>query len=437
MSHDDINKKDWIFLGILTFIFIVIQLSLYNGCCLNNDSYYYKNFDTVDYDKGIVGSYLPNIITVFGSTITIYLIGIVSLFSIILFYAIARNWFTEKISFIISLMFMIDPLNFFNTQLGILDKNPLILFLFLGLFYCLYVCKGNKIFRWIMVCVVAALSMLVWNGYIAIYIIIFTIVFIHAFLKKEYIYSTAFLFLTLFFFATNFMMFNNLASGIGSGNKVLLGETRYAFELFSGMYFFYVLVIITALILIKKLLFKEHNIIFIGLFVTLIPFIYMFRFNLFFVPFVYLMLGFLIDDKKVFRNILIFFVICIVISYPFYFREPRHNNSMLSAMELINQQNTTCLINEWGSGHVYQYFTNKTVKFKAHTRIDQLDYLAYGNISHNCSIIYEKGDIFILQKMINITGAEKVDTLYIETLAYDYFIDIKRHKEYRVVTWLQ
>lgn len=99
------------------------------------------------------------------------------------------------------------------------------------------------------------------------------------------------------------------------------------------------------------------------------------------------------------------FIVCIALSYPFYVREPILNSAMREAVGYADSQATTCLISDWGKGHIYTYLSNKTVLYKGHnTYYDaQMAYMIDCQLT-GCSIIYDEDDLEQMEAYSNRTS---------------------------------
>jgi hypothetical protein len=146
----------------------------------------------------------------------------------------------------------------------------------------------------------------------------------------------------------------------------------------------------------------------------------MFRMNLFMLPFIIILFGEVYNALKPIKYFMISLMIINIVfiaSTNGYTGTHFMNDNIKHAIDLVNSQNTTCLVNDWGYGNIYQYYTNKTVTYRGHpfekTINEEIGYLFYGNKTE-CSIIYKKSDIEYLKYMAyvrnitlpNITATE-------------------------------
>lgn len=392
-----IKKIPW--LGLLLFSTIILNFGLYDGCCLNVDSYHYADSINEGYYDG-----LSFLVYYLGSN-TEFILLMFHVATVTLLFFIIKKFYGEKIAFITGMLYVLDPLVIFNTQLGLLDKNPIIMFIMLGFFYAWFI-LNNRIRALAYLVSLWALAVIFWDGFLIIlFIITATSFFTGVFWKdkKQMLFGVivsgiAIILILIFKFSEVMEML---------ADKHLIAETMYGLLLFSPMYLFYIFVLILNH-------YKSNKLFYAGALASAIPFLFMFRFLKLFLIFVYLSTAILLTDKRYLKPVLIVFAVCVVLSYPGYLREPMHNDEMIEA---VNYGDKDCLYANWGKGHIYNYFTDKKVYFKAAPRTDDiLEVFAYGNQTNNCSYLYTDEDIEYFKFMAD--DREIPLPLWIEQQAY-------------------
>jgi hypothetical protein len=115
---------------------------------------------------------------------------------------------------------------------------------------------------------------------------------------------------------------------------------------------------------LKDMFTNVNNFIFIGFFLGFIASQMNFRNNIFLLPFIFLMVGYIfsqIDDAEIFKAgfLLIFFIVCMLISIDnIYLREAPMNSNDYQLIEYISNNNffeKECLIGMWDKGYYYDY----------------------------------------------------------------------------------
>jgi len=393
-------------LWMIGMIFRVIT-NLINPEFLGIDSFAYLNVAKT----GILQDYtfLSVSTKYLGVSITHQILIILTCFSFGILYLCCRKIANKNNSIIATLMYMFSPLVFFNTSIGVYDKNPLTLFMIICIIFCVLYFRRRLLI--ISLIILMILFCFMWQGAIAMWLLLSFFFFIESFdLPESFTRSVIIrglgMSLILIIFATILKGYKIIQ------DKFLIMEARNILQVgFSMEYLFFLLCFILIIATIN-LEIRSKRFIAINLILTFLAFVFIFRFNIFFLPFFYIAMAFLLQSSKLdFKIIFVsFFILVVIFSPAQYLREPKTNKAIRDMMDYVNEQNHSCIINDWGMGHIYQYYTNKTVKYKAHpTDIqDQIRYMVYGKPTE-CLIIastrdYQSLNIVIEHlDMINIT----------------------------------
>ena len=94
------------------------------------------------------------------------------------------------------------------------------------------------------------------------------------------------------------------------------------------------------------------------------------------------------------------------------------NDTIKDTMDYVNTLPNDCIVSMWSYGHIYQYYTDKKVLFRAssHTYKEQLDYLVYGNKTSDCVYIWNSLDIKGFDYMVKYGNVPFINTS-------DYYIN--------------
>ena len=420
------KTPEWEIFGLLILIVIIVNTSFYAGCCKNNDSYYYMNEPS--YNKNDIT--LPFLYNMFGENLPYFLLGVNILFTLAI-YMFLNNYFTKTISFISTILFIIDPINIFFNSLGVVDKTVIVMFLYINILLTSFTKTSFiiedilKIISLIFLFITLYFSWAGW-GFIALIFLIMSIFKNMKNFKRN-------LLLSIPVFIGFIILFRNKILNIIDSNY-LVGELMPIYETFSFIYIFYFIfslsIIIIFIIILKNKKYNDVYVLFPLFIVFIFTFfmsIFMFRFIIFFIPLFYFFMGFLFTvfkNEKYFKVfIFLSFVVLALLSSPLYIVKPKHQ-PYKEVMREVNKLDNECIISDWGRGYILQYLTNKTVLYNAHPSPYKLKGIIeafYLNKTQNCVLIWKMKDSIIFQKYIEhmnltinntIIGGNEINGIY-------------------------
>jgi len=390
------------FFGIFIFYLIFMKVKP-----ANIDSYYYLQF----YKKILSPSFHSGGLIEY---IMYYMPLIMYLFPFIngyLLYKILRRFTGFKISLIAGVLFVIDPIIHFNQQFGLYDKNSLVIFSFLLIMNILFL----KQFKWKII----SISLLIlsvffawfsWEGWVIVLMFIFipfgiANIFESFFEKKVGIRSQIFvgsvvtiLVLSIYGVIKYMSYFENF---------IYIREMWPVVFNLSGVWFAYFMFLITYTTI--KIRQGKHIEMLCNHFYWLFVFnffagFFIYRFLIFTAISFYLLLGFAFFTEKntiffkSFMTILIFFML---LSAPFYTGDRYDDCNIKETILFAQQHNKTCLVSDWGKGHMYSYYTRQLdVRYKGHP--DKENMLRdFTNYDWDCIYILDHDDRIVLDAMFN------------------------------------
>ena len=386
------NKKDWFVLFSIVILYILINIIrfFYTGCCLNFDSYYFMEYSAL----------MPLFALITKSIGTYILSWVVVVFVIILIMKIVMLDMKIKYSNLFIIAFLIDPLSVFNMQLGVFDRNIFIICGVLTFTYFFWNWLTEKKFftiNFFGVFFSVFCLTLIWRGYLIIIGLVFvSILFKILFIDRKInnFIRIIMLIISVIFFTLIYYLYNTV-----------LENSLFVVELQSGIFVTSTTLFIGVFLFFITLHYVEQWNIYYTLFAfSFIGYCFFFRLNTIMIPFLYIVMGDIFTRMMKFKkanmikSIFIFaFIFLLVINYSYYVRDSKHKQYE-DVMTILNEQNTTCIISDWGKGHVLDYMTNKTVYYKAHPHTNKLiDIVEYfvGGKETDCSLLWEKKDAAI------------------------------------------
>lgn len=392
-----------IFLSLITFFsrFLLKPIKYFH----NIDSYAYLNIVNtgVMFDNTVLSSFTLN----FGITGTLIVLYIFNIMLVIVFYLCLRQKFKQIPSAAASLLFILSPLVFFFTQPEIYDKTIFVLplFVFCLLCYDLSVIKKSYYYLILLFISIVLISMY-WQGWYLIAAIFIFMFFMRYLLNKQYYIAVHYGMILLLFSIKLIPMIKSITMGYTSG--FLIAET--APLIFLPFHWEY-LVMYAVLIYIFTFKIDEKSII---TFIIIIMSMAIFRNVIFALPFMYYYVARFFDKsgKRIMYAVFIIIILLFLADGAIYVRDPVMNDNFKHAMDYFNTLNSTCLASNWGNGHIYRYYTNKTVLFSAHPNDlpAVMDWLVFGNRT-NCTVLWYDRDYFAMDLLvdyykINITKGE-------------------------------
>ena len=396
-------NKDIKNLIIITIIAIGLRLLFLTKFPVGVDSFFFLE---VARDCSKTGLLIYNLGCVLGEYgLTVFLAAI-SILTILLFYALCRTKLGESSSFYASILFALSPLIFSHTRFNMIDKDPMALFLIICLLI-IFFCKIHEWLKLVLLLSVTYVFRYTWDGWIFMFFLVL-ILFIIKYIKEKQYYLFAFslgVFVT-YIYLEFFQLFKATEQYILPSSvsyKPLITETYTALQV--GFLIEYILIAIVGLYLLYKL--KDHLELATAFGISLVFFFITFRFNIFFVPVLYLAYGVMIDNINI-KEVKYKYIITIVSAFliliggfGILIHPSIMSEKMYPVFDYINKQPTDCLINVWDKGHLYNYYTNKTVLFKAssYNYQEQIKYLVDGKAT-NCTIVFSNEDIAKLNKFV-------------------------------------
>jgi len=366
----------------------------------------------------------------------------ISIASIFLFYLLCRRYTGKISSFIATLFFSISPLVFMNNKFGMIDKSVPVIFMII---LCLLIMSYFKgILQVILITLSLALFGWIWTGFYAMMFLVAWYYLING-LKHQDRFAIAYATtLAIIIFVFGFVKLNAL---INITQSYLISELNPIWNI--GIFAEYLIMILVFVFAFTKFRldkadkkpFDKYWLVFFGFAIFFFAICITFRMHIFFMPLLYLWLAIILDEldyKWIYKILVLFFIISFVIltSWRIYLAEPVMNDGIRDAMEYVNTQSSDCLIGVWGLGHIYQYYTNKTVLYKAQAGKynEQIQYLVDGKETP-CTIIYSKEDIKALKYMLTFNNNNtRVDEYWIsKQIPNKVFIYNKTNETYSVI----
>lgn len=428
------NKISFDVLNILLLMLVttVVRMVVFTGqkYFMNIDTYAYLSFISSGINKNIefmrfAGSYL-------GITGMLFFLMSISILTTGLFYILVRRYVKDlNASFIASFMFAVSPMVFFNNQFGIIDKNVLTLFMIILIMLLMTIKNNTK--RIIALIPAFSFFAYVWHGWYGMLVLVFIYYVIDGIIAKNKL--------------SWFVGFIGIVIGMIFGYDKFKGITIPSdWHLISelnpiwniGLLSEYLIIVIVWILMFTMIRTTKHDIVsvrkYLFLYVgTIVMFFYMcfiFRINIFFWGFLYLWVGIFYEKleyawKYKYLSAILIVLFVMLTSTNMYFREPVMNDGIMETVNYINTLNTTCIINVWSLGHIYDYYTDKEVYFKASagTFKNQLDIMVWHNINtyDKCTIVWSDTDVDALAFMIAyLKNDTKREDYYINKIDYDW-----------------
>jgi len=403
---------------------------------------YYPDIDTYAFLYHIEHNIHNNIFigwlgNIFGLSYMWLVLGIIFLITVLLFYIICRKFSSINASLISTFLYGISPIIFWNSKLGLIDKNvPTLLMLMIGILIVLYV---KNIYYQIGLSIInLALFSIIWEGWwgllvtLLFYYFFKYIIFNKSLDLKHKIFVYFLMFIGILFIIR--AAYPKLLILLSYSSRNMTSELAPLWKL--GILFSeYIIIIFVYLYVFARIkkdkkdmdLLNKYLILYIGFIIWFFPFVYIFRLNIFFIPFLYIWFSIMFDDleytiriKNIISIVLILFIM--LTSINFYFHPPDMNDGIKETMDYINTLDNDCIVNMWSLGHIYQYYTNKKVMFKAtssHYR-NELNLFVYGNVTSDCIYLWSNNDIRGFEYMLLEDGIDlNISDYYIMNIEPD------------------
>ena len=174
------------------------------------------------------------------------------------------------------------------------------------------------------------------------------------------------------------------------------------------IYFFYVFIIVVLFVMLfsKHKKWKEYfKTVILMILPSCFAFLVFFRFNIFFVPVLYISVGLLMSyilyiyseslkafvSSEPFLSIIAIFFFSLILSSVMFTRPLIIDDDIKEAMIFVNTLDPGCVVSDYGRGHIYQSLTDKVVIFKAHPN----SYSKLLNLTpfYDCVYIWDKKDM--------------------------------------------
>jgi hypothetical protein len=338
-----------------------------------------------------------------------------SVWTVVLLYFVLRIDFTRITAFITTLLFAVSPMVFFNNQFGMIDKNPLALFMIILIIGLLRM-NIPEMWRFGILVLMLFAFLYMWSGAVAMIVLLLLYALI-LFIKEKNMPGIGIAISGLLLIGL--VGYANLHTLLASQTKSLVSELMpiWNIGLWFGDYFVIIMVYLFLVMKYKQIDFSGYGFEVLGFFLFLVATIFVFRLHIYLISFTYFMLAVMIQKVKVDKEMVkhgfmfLLFLLMVVPSVPIYARQPVMNDDLLEAITYVNAQDTDCIVGVWDSGHIYDYYSPKQVLYSADSRYykDQVNYLVYGNKT-NCSIIYSDRDVKALQFMLISDGIRMNET---------------------------
>ena len=413
----------FIILLMLCISAIIIRFITSHNFKANIDSYFYARFEFI----GQPFDFLSYCISYLGITITACIIIIFFIGSIIFILFILK---CDMIHALFCLgIFLFMPLSFINTRFTF-DKNIIVMFLLIWFCYSLIERKH------IISIIIILFTMFIWKGFpMMVFILLYCLLwdyFIENIPDKInllIIFICCVIFLLMIkTFIVGFLILTSFMQGIALNKFILETQSFLQYGFFPEILLIMVIIydFIRSYSYVQKSQLKF-------LLLTIILFccsLYAFRLWIFVIPFLIYSCS-KITYAKSFLYVVI--LISALFYIPAYNYVPYDDNNIQNAMSYINRQNTSCIINDWGQGHIYQYYTNKNVYYKGHPSNykDAINILWNGK-NTECSIIWKDRDIITMSGFSNYTDIQLNDIPYVMQVEnkkfygdIDYYVVVK------------
>lgn len=374
-----------------------------------------------DIKSGIVdNSFMLQAGHVFGTTGIVYFMMVISILCIGIFYWLCRLWMKRSYAIISSIFFALSPLLFINTKFWFIDKNIPTLFMILTILLIMTLFKSWQ--RILLLILSFGVFYFVWEGWVYLAVVILIYYLIESIINRtKFMYfniSATVILISILIYLYNGILYTL----INPVEKILTSELNpiWNLEPFAEMLImiFVFILVFTKLRIDKKDKTKlnQYLFLYIGFIVTLFSFVYIFRMNILFIPFLYLWFGIVLEELEYDFWKKIMFVIMIGLfifgtSWKVYYQQPIMNDAIKESIDYINTLPTDCIAGVWSLGHIYQYYTDKNVLFKATSfgYDKQLDYFVYGNSTTSCSIILSGDDMKALNFMTKYIKGNEIN----------------------------
>ena len=385
------------FFWIILLCGVILRVATYMFARIRGaDSFYFLNYYNLRDVNTVIGyhfgiEYMPFV-----------LLGILIL-TWVLFYSILKEMIDSKLIRLTIFGFLVvSPITFVYTYIGNLDRGMLELFLFTLIIYL-------NIKNWRITSIIVTLIgyFFVWPGFLIITMILLSAEFIYqVVLKKKYFYGILGLPLS-YLIVTFFPKY----SVYMSENMSIIAELQPLWHgglIIELLFYFFILAAIAGNL--RDLKERKYFILSAWFCSSFIAAIFIQRmFVLTLIP-MFILLGISLakikETKKgtyIAIGLMAFFVFA---SLPVYTYKSYNVNEITEVMEYIDTLPTTCILSMWDSGHLYNYYSNKTILYEASPpkNMDQIyNYLVYGTYNNKlaeCTILLCKRDI----KGLNNTG---------------------------------
>ena len=370
---------------------------------------YPMDIDTY-YFLRIIRDHIPGTSFMFTVNEVMIFYMVISLLSIFFFYQMCRLYTLRFSSFVATLFFALSPLLFFNNKFSFIDKNAPSILMIIFFLTTFKVYKGMA--RVLLVTGILFMFAWIWEGWV--YLIPIIIIYLIIYLMYNKIKYGNHLIILCLLGITGIVVyyFNRILVLINNRDRMLISELNPIWNV--GVFAEYLIIVLVFLYVFTKIRIdkvdknkiNEYLFLYVFFIITFFSMCFMFRLNIFLLPILYLWFAIMIEDmeyKTWIKVIVLIFIGLFVFgtSWKIYMQPPLMNDGIKDAMDYINTLPTDCVIGVWSLGHIYQYYTNKTVMYKATAAgyNEQIDYLIRGNTT-NCTLIYSEEDIKALEYMM-------------------------------------
>lgn len=373
----------------------------------NIDSYYFALFSKKDYCIDALSCTVKH----FGVYYSVLILFLVSFVIIIIVWCILfkYKWSMSGMLIIFSAFF------YMNTKYAFLDKNVYSLLIITA---SIYLILENRYLSSIILNLICVFY--VWDGFVVM--ILLTVILAILFNRKRRLYY-------IIIFILSIPISVNVCLKL-IPTMFIIKQTMPIFIIgILPEFYLFICILIISFYIRNLLTIPEKKILYLS-FLTLILTVIMYRIHIFMIIPIFLLVG-IITNYLNMKNrliLLVLFIVSILITIPGFLSPTIDNITLQEAINYTNTQNTSCLISDWGYGHIYQYYTDKDVYFKGHPFIEKQIY-SFNN-PENCSIIYKTGDIKYIHAVSKIEKPfiiESLDTIdfYDKLRNITYYVIIK------------
>jgi len=412
------TKQDWINIILLTTLNIIRKLIYIKKWPVGADTFHFLKSCVDHTGSGLFIYDICNFVNVIGLKWIMFIIG---LLIIPLFYLFARMILQHRLfANYTTMLLIVTPTFFFWTQWNFIDKN-IPAFFWLIVIYMIVLSRDLKE-KWQIPLLFIACAGLIyaWDGGWFGCLLGLVIMIIKYWKKYKY-YILLFGIITLILFSQKFI---HLVKFIFSTERFLIAEMMS--PLLLPLTFERILFLLSPLILIFiseiRLRYNKHLILLF--LINYMAYIINYRFFIHIIPLFLVLLGLTLTikshkygQKKIANIFLVLMITQLSFAIPAMHHKGEMSDSMVPIFEFINELPNECLVSVWDKGHMFHYYTNKQIMYKASAGRykEQLDIFINGKDT-DCIIVFNQDDLESIETMAKY---DKITTPIIDYKIFD------------------